>query len=879
MDERAANKKTQRPAVLPAVLPPGMKLGKYEILAHIGTGGMAIIYKARDTLLDRHVSIKQIASNYAADPKWCERFRREAQMVAQLGSVRNVVTVYELLENESGLFLIMEYVEGESLETLIKGGALPIQEALEILWAICLGLRRVHAAGIIHRDLKPGNVLVPLDRKAKIADFGVAAHRGGETSMALGTTKYMAPELFSGQQVDGRCDVYSLGFIGFEMLAGPERFGQLFRDVLRDARSASLRWMNWHARMDAKLPPLHELNPDVPRPLSKIIARMTAKKLEERFQSIQEVIEEIKKHFTAAGGSATRRLPAHAPSSRGAPAAAGTERRADEGAITPAKPMRTRILLQADAADQDESPTAELPGEPSVLARHRGLFIYGGAALGAVVAVLVVLLVLARADVFTPKRLRTAAKLAREGIGAFEGRKYAQAADQWARVLELDAAQETEAGAYAYKWLPVAQAKQKMAEHQWDDAVQLFEEAKKRGASEAKVNKYIAEADTARTVEGAKAAYRAFLGADEFELARDQIAVIEEADPENPDLPTLREEVVEAEDEHKYQGHLARAEEFLRAKKYDAARAAYRDARMVKDTAQVRELLAAVDTREEFDEEYKSAQNAMGLNDFRTAARHFANAKALIPSDDLDRKFKDAMAQALLQEARELKRQGKMTLAIAKFRESLKYAQTAEAKAEVDRDKELKKWRELVRAGREAQRRKDWKTALANYRQAEAIEKTDVLSVSINECRYHLKLDEGDLLANEEKWEEARTAYEEARGLGDPTVVDARLKELQSLRGYAQKLKEGDTLRAAGQFAEARRAYKEAQRLRKTVEVQARLDELAYIEFLTRGKQAMAAREYRAAVAWLKRAIDVKATEEAKGLLAEAERKAWEAER
>jgi len=871
----------KRSVILPAVLPAGTKLGKYEIVEHIGTGGMAVIYKAYDTLLERFVAIKQIASNYAADAKWCEHFRKEAQMIARVGSVRNVVAVYELVENRAGLFLVMEYVEGRSLESLIKQGPLPVQDALEILWNTCLGLRRVHAAGIIHRDLKPGNILVPADRKAKITDFGVAAHTGGKTSMALGTTKYMAPELFSGQEVDGRCDIYSLGFIGFEMLAGPERFGRLFQDVLRDPRSESLRWMNWHTRISVKLPPLHELNSEVPRPLSQIITRMTAKKLDERFASIEEVISQIKKHFAAEGVEAAQRT---AGASAGEWARPRRVRRipeeAGQAAAVPAKPERTRILLAADQMDtDDEAPTSELPVEPGLLGRHRKALIWTSAALGALLFGLVGVLILVSTGVFADKRPR---ELCKAGVRAFQERQYAEAADQWRKVLAIDEELETKEGQYAYMWLPAAQGKQAMAEGRWDEAVRLFREAKDRGASADKIRKWIAEAETRKTVERALEAYRAYLDANAFDLAREQIDVIAQADPDNPELAALRAKVDEAETEHRYRGYLAHAKVLLSRKKYDEARRAYRDARQLKDTPEVAELLKAVDTREEFDKQYEAGEQAMAMDDFAAAARYYENAlerarslvNSRIPLADLDRKFKRAKARALLKEARELKRQGKMNLALAKFRESLKYEATAEAQQEVARHAEMRRWKSLVAVGNEALRNKQWRAALEAYQQAEAIEKTDILSVRIDQCRYHLKLAEGDALAAEKKWDEARAAYEQARQLGDPSVVDAKLKELQALQDYAAKLRQGDEFLKVGQFGQARRAYKEAQRLRKTAEIQVRLDEVDYAEFLTRGKEALAAGQYDSAVAWLRRAIAVKQTEEVRRLLDEAQRRA-----
>src|SRR5262249_54365579 len=148
----------------------------------------------------RSVAIKQIAPHLADDPRWRERFKSETQTIARVASdSRHIVHIYELVEDPQGLFIVMEFVEGHALETLIRENRIDLQAGLDVLGSVCLGLRSVHAAGVIHRDIKPANIIVPADRRAKITDFGVAAHQGGDTSMALGTTKYMAPELFTGE--------------------------------------------------------------------------------------------------------------------------------------------------------------------------------------------------------------------------------------------------------------------------------------------------------------------------------------------------------------------------------------------------------------------------------------------------------------------------------------------------------------------------------------------------------------------------------------------------------------------------------------------------------------------------------------------------------
>ena len=295
-------------------LPKGERIGKYEVVERLGMGGQAVVYKGYDALLDRYVALKQISAHLASDEKFLERFRREAQILAKLGGEQeSIVTIHELIEDERGLFIVMEYLAGHSLETVLedtKGPSEP-KAVLQIIWRLAAALHAVHNAGIIHRDLKPSNIIVCEGLRAKITDFGVAASISGQTSMILGTTKYMAPELFEGGQVDGRADMYSLGFIAYELLAGRPKFNEIFAEIVRDKHSEALRWMKWHGNTAIHAPLLEEVNPAVPVALSQIVAKMMDKDVSKRFGNMEQLGRAIKMSFSPrgkpAGGAAAAR--------------------------------------------------------------------------------------------------------------------------------------------------------------------------------------------------------------------------------------------------------------------------------------------------------------------------------------------------------------------------------------------------------------------------------------------------------------------------------------------------------------------------------------------------------------------------------------------
>src|SRR5919197_882722 len=201
---------------------------RYELEELVGTGGMSSVFKARDRLLERRVALKVLHQHYTDDEEYVERFRREARVVAQL-SHPNIVTVIDRGEDEGRQFIVFELVEGKTLKELLEEeGRLPVPQALEIALQVARGLAFAHEHGLVHRDVKPQNVLLNGDGQAKVTDFGIARTLDvdgvTQTGTVLGTSNYIAPEQASGNRVDAQTDVYSLGVVLYELLAGDVPF-------------------------------------------------------------------------------------------------------------------------------------------------------------------------------------------------------------------------------------------------------------------------------------------------------------------------------------------------------------------------------------------------------------------------------------------------------------------------------------------------------------------------------------------------------------------------------------------------------------------------------------------------------------------------------
>ena len=276
----------------------GVRLGPYEVLAELGAGGMGEVYKARDTRLNRTVAIKVLPTHVAADPNFRERFEREARAVAALNHP-HICTLHDVGQQDGIDYLVMEYLEGQTLAERLEKGALPLDQALQDAIQIADALDKAHRQGITHRDLKPGNVMLTksgiklldfgLAKFAPVASVGIVGMTAAATQSApltgqgtiLGTLQYMAPEQLEGREADSRTDIFAFGALLYEMATGKRAF--------RGESHASLI----SSIMATEPPPVSRLAPMAPPALDRVVRRCLAKDPDGRWQSARDVALEL----------------------------------------------------------------------------------------------------------------------------------------------------------------------------------------------------------------------------------------------------------------------------------------------------------------------------------------------------------------------------------------------------------------------------------------------------------------------------------------------------------------------------------------------------------------------------------------------------------
>ncbi len=362
---------------------PGDRIGDYEVISELGRGGMGRVYKVRNVISDRVEAMKILLPELAGRQELAARFLREIKLVASLEHP-NIAALRTAMTLDDQLVMIMEFVEGSSIDERLESGALPMGEALEYTGQALQGLGYAHKRGVVHRDIKPANLMVTREGVVKVMDFGIAfsgsEHKLTSTGTTLGSLAYMSPEQVRGEAADPRSDLYSLGIALYEMVTGTRPF----------KADSDYAIMAAHVK-EAPRPPI-ELQPGLPQGLNEVILTAIAKEKEQRFQSADEFREALGR-VAAAGHEGTMVYSAPAA---GAGARASTLVMTPPGGVPTATRVETPRQPTVAAAAPRTAPPAPAPPVPQQMpppaaqgSGNRGIYL----GLGAVLALLLLIAV------------------------------------------------------------------------------------------------------------------------------------------------------------------------------------------------------------------------------------------------------------------------------------------------------------------------------------------------------------------------------------------------------------------------------------------------------------------------------------------------------
>ena len=856
-------------------LPPGSKIGKYEVVQRLGIGGQAIVYKCRDVLLDRPVAVKQISSHLAEDPKFLQRFRTEAQILAKLGATQSgIVTIYELVEDERGLFIVMELVPGRTLEQLLESNGNPMQPkvVLQILWRLAATLRAVHKADIIHRDIKPSNIIISDGLRPKISDFGVAASLSGQTSMMLGTTKYMAPELFAGGEVTGRADMYALGFVMYEMLIGRKRFNELFEDIVRDRHTEALRWMKWHGNEGVRAPSAHELNPAVPEALSQIVDKMISKRAEERFENMEALGRAMKLGLPSMPRPGGR-------SGTFAGLGAGDGSSGD---------------LDAEGAEQEpvleDAPTAAIPKQRLPLKTKLIL-------LGAVVflAVAAGVFHLVRSSIIEGQKGAVAKKIYEDALNKYEARHHPAALEGFSE-LATNCPRELEWRWRASVFVPLCEGYVAVENRQWEVAATKEAAAREqltavqrqfpalvewtRGAIDKEMESFNKHRLGTRAFVEAMAEGEGLLAKGEYDNARNTVTHA----VRNMGAPTpaqtqeynqfmLRADTTEFRDTFK--GHVSEADQLFKQRKLPEATAAcdaalkyLREAlaeRVVSMEeraqlqARVAEMKSNILTAEGYEKKIAEANAAEAAKDLVKALRALEEAQAIRPSDELKDRIEQLRDKVDLDQAQLHIEAARIPQAIAKLDEILKRNPGNQA-ARGLREK-LTKQAEVMTLKSQA----DSLFALGKYAEAqlkyqEALSKTTdaemmkTMREKMKECQYMtLRAQVSDLIA-ERKWDQAQRILGQMVQLMPSKYPEIKvtLEQVAAMKAYCELIDQAKRALEIKDWDKAEESAKNASKSPVAVrtEWETITNDARYGKHMAMGDDAADRREYATALGY-----------------------------
>jgi len=821
-------------------LNPGDKLGYFEVQSPLAAGGMSLVWKGRDPMLNRDVAIKQLAAAGSIDEVVRDKFRKEVEIQKKASAEhKNLVQVIDYIEESRGLFLVMEYVDGSSLDRALSklNGPMDPKEALGIMHQVTVGLAAIHQAGVLHRDLKPANILLPRDGGVKICDFGLATLTTEQDALTHGTARYMAPELYSGENADARCDLYSLGFVTYEMLVGRPAFEEAFKTVMRDQRNQALRWMKWHTNQRLSAPAITKLNENVPQEFADIVTRLMDKDPTQRVADAPQLLDVLKRTFSG-------ERPAPQQQTAAAPTEPGFAQTAEKTAPLPQKskvPMILALVLGVQ------------------LLGIGAYFLYDSMKTDSTLED-------ARSEAMA--QLERGRKLYAEEQYKEAGQTLAPLAEQWADDPRIGPS--ATAGKYmAAAHVKLDQGAELTQEGRYAEAEQVYDTALEalRFADETKAmdRDMIAlvrdEVNIRRSFVNIAAKIVSLTEAGDFSEARHQIRLIREKKPSPMEVQILDELASRIEGrsvQARINTVLKRAEELEADEKFDEARALVEQAaKEFASNPELKERYRELSSRIRYQNSLSMARRAESGGNFDEAIRYYREVNNMEPSKEFQDKITELNQKKHYAAGERAERENKLAQAKDEYERALPYPP---AKKALERLGEIVGRQSYEQQGDIAMSNNDWTKAIDLFNKAQEIQFEQTTASKIDESKLRQTVDQARAALERGDLPKADELIGKAQKMkpNDRVVIDLHA-QLQLVQQYTRLIDQGDESRRAGKFGDALNFYRRALNLitgtniDKT-EVMQRISDTEYDSWMAKGKAAKEARQWRVAYSSFKSA-------------------------
>ncbi|GAB4107965.1 MAG: hypothetical protein Kow00105_12900 [Phycisphaeraceae bacterium] len=822
-------------------LRPGDQVGLYTIGSLLGTSTASVVWRARHTESAQDVVIRELipGSPAAREKSFLDRCRREVDRQKELiGKVRRVVLLQELLDDPRGAFLVTDFVNGTSIDQLLNTRPDPFDlvRGLRIVHAVAKVLEQLHAHRLTHGNLKPGNIILSLGGGIQIRDAGISALIADQEALSPSAARYMAPEVFHGVAPDAQSDIYSLGMIAYEILAGRGTFEKAFSTVLGDRRDAALRWMKWHTNARAQAPPLHTLNPRVPVRLSELVARMMAKDRTKRIASATQLLDAIHRHF---GNQAI-----------------------EQAEVSPDAFSPSGAQIKATGPGD----TAEIPK------RDRRPMI---AAIAAGVVIVVVLGVWLTISTIRHNQLEQRRATARDVLEEAD-RDY-----RAGRFQEALARYETQANGWPDPNDPLrlhgragallAQVQLDLAQGEYASArsgIAELERLPEAGpADRAAVRALEEEVRRRESFTQTIDEVRRHLDRGRFAQARALILDTQQqglTEAERQLLLDLQVEVEARLKSERVDEALARAEELAEAGDLSAAIHHLNGVKSRLNSPRIERRIEELTVQRRFAEAVQSGESAERIGDLDGAIRAFEEALALNEDPALADRVVKLKARACVERGRELVESGDEVGALAQFTSAVGYdPDNTEARGWLARLNVSMEKRSQVEAGRQAEAAGELEQAVGHYRSALEHGPDAEVEASLRRVEASLALTRAERLIEAGRLDEAGRELQTARELNPdhPAIIEAIERHARHVR-YRQLIDRGDAFAEQGRYAQATQAYRKARDIMDTDEVNRRLDDTEYNHLLAQARSYIANEQWASAWGILMTAAKIRITDE-----------------